>query len=1506
MKHRSTMASLILLFQMFAVMDTGGASAAAVNPADAGSTVSAASAPAHPYYPPSASELQASIATADRLLSQYTEEQWLNLVPKQSPRSVLNEPFDGSDGWVWSPANPDKIQTTKGLAFPNSQYPYQYTSVKVMSGKMVEVPYVQYNGKKYLIQARIDYEKTSFMSSNLPILANAYLATGDEKYARRAAIALDAWATAVPDFYMTSKNVANLISADEVAKYYNTDIQRVSDHNGIAHEMHSGEIFAFDRIYDSAALQELSQSKGYDVREHIRNDFFLNVVNWLTTYQSMKVHTSTNLSGAVEAIARVATVLHQPQLLDWLSQYMDITVGENFKRDGMFPESFSYHAGYANSNYTISQLIQTYFQAHQPESPAQQALKEKIVRQSDFLANAKEAQKIVAFPDGDLPPFGDTTKGGASKRNATQSRLLPAYGHLMLGDGTGRLQTQYNLNFNDMANHVHPNVLSATLFGFGKELIGGIRYSHTAARDFTSDTLAMNTVVVNQSNQFRGNKQGAGNVGHAFTGGNLALYEPGIDGIEASEVYSNWAYPGTASRYQRVNVMNTIDPEHPYLIDLFKVTGGSTHEYFLHGSTQFDETAEASFPLQNINKPYPLLPDNETWTDPVKEGDVRNWYGMFRDVSTGQSPGQWDVTFRDAEDGGIGTRIMMVDDGKNQVYLGKSPHSYRDKQYDDIYQFWRPSLMVKRQAPGQDNLDSLFISVMEPLNGESAIASISRVPLKDNDPEHVALSVRFNNGREDVVLVNLNHPDITGSNPVDQSVTTADGQYSLNGKIGIMYERSGFTKPYLISGSKFQYGDKALTIGPASYQGTVTGAVRIADGSDVNALITDANLPEGDAWKGKWVSLQFGTYKVIPDANGSYPNGISEQKGFSEMFLVDHVEKRNGLTYIVTADDHALAIDSNTAEQLRPQRTFEGHPSFRMEFSATANGTPPVFPSPKLDGIQVNGQPIAGFDPAVFSYKFAMPAGTAVIPVVSATGSNGIEVAQAQEPFGTAIITVKDRQDPRSQTQYSVRFTPIPIYGDEPSGLVPYHIHGVTASPGYNFGFPPSNAIDGNLATRYAAKGEHWITFDLGESKGIDTFIASFLNGDKDTYFFDLDISVDGTDWKRVYSGQSNGKTAGLQLFSFEPSQARYVKYSGHGNTKDAWNNLNEVFAAGHTTATKLSLSVSDAVYSYSDTAPLHAYLTDKDGKPLQGQAVSFFLNEAHIGEAVTDASGEALLNYRVQTGVPSGSSAPYDLKAVFAGSADQALQPSSASGKLTVQKEEATLALSTPLNWDRTNVTLSAVIQQQDDGEPGAVNDLPVVFDLRALRADGTSVHVLSSTVQTNVYGQANLTETLPAGLYEVKAAIGANPYYTEHSASAVMTVNAATYGSVQVNGHTNAPVPSGLFGAKANKVHLESKWERNAGKVSGSATIHAEPQGLRLTMNGADWIAASDSSAFIQGRAVDEQGASYTVRIMVENGRRSSSSLISILIWKGNAAEGTPAAEIRGQSFSGSIQIR
>ncbi|MFC6230011.1 discoidin domain-containing protein [Paenibacillus allorhizosphaerae] len=1056
-----------------------------------------------PYFPPSESEKQTAVAKADVLLATYSEAQWLGLVPKQSPRTDGFSAPDGSDNdsWVWNPADPDHIMTQKGLVLPSDEYPYKYKQIKVMSGKTVDVAYIEYGGKQWYVQTRIDYEKTNFMMRNLPVIATAYLVTGDEKYARRVAMALDAWATAVPDFFMTGKNNATLISADNIADYYNTDIQRVSDHNGVAHEMHSGEIYAFDRIYNSQALIQLSQEKGYNVREHIQNDLFLNITEWLINYQSMKVHTVTNLSGAVDAIAKVAVLTKKPEYMEWLDQYLDITVGDNFKRDGMFPESFSYHSGYANTNYGIAVQVNYYFQVYQADTDFLRGLEQKIKSHLAFLAKAKEAQKTMAFPDGDLPPFDDTTKGGASKRTETHSQILPAYGHIMLGDGAGEQQTQLNLHFNDKANHVHPNVLSTALFGFGKELLGGIRYSRNAARNFTRSTLADNTVVVDGANQFRGNDQGAGNTGHLFTQGIVSLYEPGLNGIEASEVYSKLPYPGKVDRYQRMNILNTIDPAHPYLIDLFKVTGGSTHEYFLHGSTQFDETAQAGFPLQKIEKPYPLLPDNVTWTDPVKESDNRNWYGMFREVSTAKSPGNWDVTYRDANGGALGTRILMVDDGTNQVYLGKSPYSTRTSATsDNIYEYWRPSLIVKRGAEEQSNsssnlaqgktvtasstwsasysadkavdgdegtrwsaasgtsgnqwltvdlgqpqafnkvtireyqsritgykiqysndgvswndaktgtkssgttntvtnveldgtftaryvrllmaeasntptifefeiyngsavpnvpaakLDSLFVSVIEPLNDESAIASIEKLPLQENNPEHLALSVKFKDGREDVVLVNLNAVGITGSTAADRPFATAGDGYALNGRIGIASKRSGgASTPYLIAGSSFRYGGDTLSMETPAYSGTITGAVRKAEGADVDALITPAPLPEGDALKGKWMSLNFGMYKVVPNSNGTYPSGIKEQQGMSEMFQIDRVERRGGLTYIVMASDHTLSIkDGKTSELLRPKRTFENVPTFRIDFSKVKDVVPPVTTA-TLEGTQRNG-----------------------------------------------------------------------------------------------------------------------------------------------------------------------------------------------------------------------------------------------------------------------------------------------------------------------------------------------------------------------------------------------------------------------------------------------------------------------------------------------------------------------------------------------------------------------
>lgn len=912
-------------------------------------------------------EKMEAVMAAETILSTFTEEQWKNLVPDQNGRKSINEksPFSGGK-WVWDRSNPDVLTDEKtGKVYPDDfTDQIEMKQVAVMSGRTVDVPVLK-NGDSYqLTQALIDYRKQRSMMGDLTTLNKAYRATGDERYARRIALALDEWANAVPDYYITEKNSSELVQATDITKQFDRELQRAGYINGLGTEVAVDEINAFDSIYESAALQQLSAEKGYDVKEHITKDYFYNILDWIIEYQSMDVCTATNQVGYTIGIASLGNITGRIDYIDWMNQYMRILRENNFKRDYMYPSGFHYHKEFIDTNLASSEIVANYFVLYPPQTPEEQAVYDMTKYHIDFLQKGLEASGSVAFPNGDAAPFNDTHKGGYEPRNTTTSALLPAFGHVMLGDGSGINQTQFNLSFNDYSEHILPNVLGMTLYGFGDELIGGIRYSRYNARNFTRSTMAMNTVVVNQENQYQGSKQGETEE-RLFTNGEISLYEPGLSSVAATEVYSNYSY-NTTSRYQRINILNTSDEEHPYLIDLFRVTGGETHDYILHGSTQFDETATSSLELEKINKEYPLLPEGQTWTEPTSMDDNRpdsNWYGMFRNMSTAQAQTAYTVTFEAEDKSGLGTKIFLLDDGTSQVYLGESPHSYRDERPestpDEIYKYWRPSLVVRREAQPETELDSLFVSVIEPLNGESVIESIEKLPLQEEDVEHIALRITFKDGRQDTVLVNLNQKAITGK--TDTAFSTEDGVYSLNGKIGVSSQENGVTKSVLISGDTMKDPANDIEVQQKTVTGTVSDAVRMLDGADVNALITDAVLPQGTALRGEWLRLNYGTYNLPTEVNG-----YTEQTGMGEMFEIDRVEVRDGKTYIITASDHALKVDSDsTQEQMRPKRTFQGQPTFELTFSATAmyqpetpsETVPPTNPEPEMPSETVPEKP---------------------------------------------------------------------------------------------------------------------------------------------------------------------------------------------------------------------------------------------------------------------------------------------------------------------------------------------------------------------------------------------------------------------------------------------------------------------------------------------------------------------------------------------------------------------
>ena len=885
--------------------------------------------PVRPYF--NVSTDAANVTYAETVVKSFTEAQWLNLVPTQAPRSLQLSPADPTvNTWTWSTSTPNQITDGNGVVFPNATYPVSYADIKVMSGKIVKVPYNNTSKGITFVQAQIDYQKMRYISSKMYNMSVAYQITKNEKYARYVALAMDKLANVVPDYFMTQGwNVNKLVSVDDISSYRDIGgfLQRASDHNGITYELDDNSILAFDGIYDSQALKTLTTERGYDVRKHIENDLFLNETLWLKDQPTMNDHLTTNLPKYAENMVQVAAICSdvnaKTSILDFVDKYVSAIIARNFRRDGMYPESIGYHNGYANDFLSTVKILDKYFTLFPPTTPVLSNIASHSADRLAFAIHANSVQDSVSFPNGDLAPFGDTHSGGSSTRTATKSYLLPAYQHGMLGDGTGNQQIQANIGANDMANHIGNEMMTMTMYAFGNEQIGDIRYSHIPGRMFTRSTVSHNLVNIDLSGgQYSSNAQIYGDSGHIFTNGYFTLFETGLKGVSTTEVYSNTIKPGTVTRYQRLQVLNTIDISTPYLIDVFVVNGGKTHDYILNGSTQVDQTGSSSLPLTYINSTYPLLPAGQTYTDPVAESDNRNWYGALREMSSGTSNGNWNVTFQNAKSGGV--KIFTVDDATSTLYLGKSPYAYRQTLATSMYAYWRP-VMLERRIGTNTSTKSVFVHVIEAFGSTSGIASVTKLPLVTESSEYVALSIVFKNGRKDVALINLNNSLITGSNAV-QTIQTADNQYAVTGKVGLFSTVNSMVNGYLIQGSNLTHNTNKLDIPNSTLSGTITGVTRKADGALYDAFITSAAIPAGDELKGKWISVKFGVYSIIAPTTTT-----TTQSAINELFKIDGVRIVNGKTYIVCSEDHQLTMSGTvTTELVRPQRKFNGLPTFTI------------------------------------------------------------------------------------------------------------------------------------------------------------------------------------------------------------------------------------------------------------------------------------------------------------------------------------------------------------------------------------------------------------------------------------------------------------------------------------------------------------------------------------------------------------------------------------------------
>jgi len=127
-------------------------------------------------------------------------------------------------------------------------------------------------------------------------------------------------------------------------------------------------------------------------------------------------------------------------------------------------------------------------------------------------------------------------------------------------------------------------------------------------------------------------------------------------------------------------------------------------------------------------------------------------------------------------------------------------------------------------------------------------------------------------------------------------------------------------------------------------------------------------------------------------------------------------------------------------------------------------------------------------------------------------------------------------------------------------------------------GNPGSNAIDGDLATRWSQRAiGATLTVDLGSLKTVCSVGVAWYSGAGRTSKFTIGVSKTGAAFDEVLAGSSSGATAAPETYGFAARDARFVRLTVLGNSLSDWASVTELTVAGGA-ASKLTAAQRDAL----------------------------------------------------------------------------------------------------------------------------------------------------------------------------------------------------------------------------------------------------------------------------------------------------------------------------------------
>lgn len=628
---------------------------------------------------------------------------------------------------TWDPRHPGRLMCKGcGAVFPdNPAYPDdRFIEIAAPGGAVHRLYYYERpeDGYRFWFRAHADYWAREYLEAMAEALGELYRLTGDDIYARRAALILNRFADVFPGYV---HRFDYPFRQKQFAPYTQNRIPGIEDYRtarwtwwaymDIPLEL----IRAYDGIRDWPGWSAFS-----DGRQRLQRDFFVPLIEFVLGFTD----SGTNMSMGMWRSAIVAgRVLGRP---DWVHESVrrfEKVLATKFLYDGHWMETAdSYAAQTQGGLQVVMDAAQGYTDPPGYIDPVDGRRFEHLDlwKLAPDYEVAEQTIGAVRLPDNRLLPLNDTwavhgktsTWRGGKPRERTDSVLLPATGIAVLGGGTGEHQLHACLNYTMGRHHKHKDALSIGLWAYGYELLSDIGYTWTNYRlHWPTTTMSHNTVVVDGvDSQFD----------PLHTGHKLLAYASDGAGFHLASAQSDTAYAVT-SRYRRTLCAIGADSRDAYLIDIFEVSGGQQHDYLLHGCRDADALALApgtnlqphSGTLLNADIAF-ASPQSFQHPNPPGFG-----FGFIRDLRHASVGDTATLDFRLVNKPHIGTRTLMAGLNGAGLFAGCAPDIRRARETNaNLDKTHAPVFCVRRRGR---NLNSVFMATHEPVQGEPTVQSLS-------------------------------------------------------------------------------------------------------------------------------------------------------------------------------------------------------------------------------------------------------------------------------------------------------------------------------------------------------------------------------------------------------------------------------------------------------------------------------------------------------------------------------------------------------------------------------------------------------------------------------------------------------------------------------------------------------------------------------------------------------------------------------------------------------------